>query len=553
MFAINIIKKVYFLNRENKHIVLLHKTEIITSTHTIKKMTTKHLVFSVVLAIVFTTNTKAAPTDSIRFMCEKEKDLLLNFSNGKEIDLFDLFASLNQTNTTEINKLKTSITDHIKELDKTGLDKKNTKQKVQIIYKLTYKKFFKHYTPNSTFNELFESGNYSCIPATTLFALILNHFKINYTIKNNSNHVFIEVKDGADSIPMESTVLQDGVYNYPNEFKREYINILAKNNGLQSEDRQLPIEDAFSKYYYSNGEIDIYQLAGLQYFNAGLSEIEESAYEDALYNFEKSKILHKKNPSIDYLINICVLGMLNNGSNDAAILSKLINACKKNTDNLKPAEYFFDNISKALINSDSNLTKYNAYFNQLKTNVADTAIMAKLYFRYYLYCGHYYEVNGNIAKAVDYVGKSYSLYPTNLDAKKTLLALIDKHLKEIGLRGDGIIGIIENYYSRFPFLKEYNNINDFRIAIYACGIMDNLIRKDIVTASKYLPGFENSFTDIKHNENTMFTIGEVYGDLYRFYLTRNNTEKAKYYLKRGYTFSPNNLVLRNYEQKLIRK
>ncbi len=512
--------------------------------------------YQILLAIlVFTIpgTIKAIPIDSIDFQNEIEKELLINYSNGKEIEPVDLFTSFNLSDLSKIKDYKTVITEHIKEIENKGIENKKTKQKVQVIYKLTHDKYFKQYTQNAYFDEIFETGNYNCVTATSLYALLLNHFKIDYKIKKTPNHVYIEVKDLKKNILMESTFPQDGVFEYSDNLKKEYIDYLEKNKLLKSEDKELSVQEIFSQYFYSAEEINIYQLSSLQYYNLGLAKLNVPEFNEALINFEKCKILDNDNSNIDYLINISLLNILNNGSTDALILSRLIDNSHNNLVNRETTEYYFDKISKELINNNPKLDKYHSFFSQLTASLFDTSDLNNFRFKYYLYCGQYYEINGQLDKAVTSIGQAYSLNPTNLDAKKILLGLIDKHLREIGYRGEGIIKTVEGYFGDYPFLKDYNDLNNFRIAVYSCGIMDNLYRKDVDSALEYLPGFEKSIEGVKHNQNIMMTIGEVYCDLYRIHLINNKIEKANYYLKRGYELSPNNGVLKNCELNLIRR
>lgn len=513
----------------------------------------RYQILLAILVFAVTCTIKAIPIDSIVFQNEIEKELLINYSKGKEIEPVDLFTSFKQSDLSKIKDYKTEITEHIKEIENKGFDKKKTKQKVQIIYKLTHEKYFKQYKKNAYFDEIFETGNYNCVTATSLYALLLKHFKIDYKIKKTPNHVYIEVMDLKKNILMESTFPQDGVFEYSDNFKKEYIVYLEKNKLLKSEDKELPVQEIFSQYFYSAEEIDIYQLSSLQYYNLGLNKLNVHEFNEALINLEKCKILDNNNSNIDYLINICLLNILNIGSTDALILSRLIDNTRNNLVNKETTEYYFDKISKELINNNPKLDKYHDFFTQLTTSLSDTTDLNSFRFKYYLYCGQYYEINGQVDKAVSFIGKAYSLNPTNLVAKRILLALIEKHLKEIGYRGEGIIKTTEDYFSNYPFLKDYNDLNNFRIAVYSCGIMDNLYRKDVDSALEYLSGFEKSIEGINHNQNTWITIGEVYCDLYRIHLVNNNKVKAQYYLKRGYELSPNNGVLKNCEQSLIRR
>jgi hypothetical protein len=511
----------------------------------------KHIFLTTTLIFIIPSIIKATPIDST-FQNRIEKEALINYSNGNKVEPIELFVSFNESDLNKIENSQKEVLKLIEEIEKKEIGKKKLKQKIQIIYKLTHDQYFKQYETNTFFDKIFENGNYNCVTATSLYALILNHFSINYKIKKTPNHVYLEVKDLRKNILMESTFPQDGVFEYSDNFKKYYVDYLEKNKLLRNEDKELSMQQIFSQYFYSAEIINIYQLASLQYYNMGLQKLNSANFNDALNNFEKCKIIDNNNSSIDYLINLSLLAILDNGSTDAHIFLKFVNKSNNSLINQETIEYYFDNISKKIINNNITLDKYDNFFAQLTNSISDTTILNIIRFKYYIYSGHYYEANGQIKNAINVIGKAYSLKPTNLEVKNTLLALLDKNLQSIGYRGQDITTTIEDYYNTYPFLKDYNDFNNFRVAVYACGVMDNLYRKDIDSALKYLPGFENSVKGIYQNQDIMMTIGEVYGDFYRLYLKKGNTKKARYYMNQGYELSPNNIVLKNYEQNLIK-
>ena len=128
-------------------------------------------------------------------------------------------------------------------------------------FRESHKTFFHSYKAYSQFPEIFDSGNYDCLSATSFFSVVLDAFGFEYKIIETNYHIFLIVEADQKQILLESTDMNNG-FVANDRLIKEKIRGYRENKILTSAD----------KYYYQY-EVDLYQqvmpqqLTGLLYFN----------------------------------------------------------------------------------------------------------------------------------------------------------------------------------------------------------------------------------------------------------------------------------------------
>lgn len=128
-------------------------------------------------------------------------------------------------------------------------------------FRETHKTFLKNYKAYSQFPEIFDTGQYDCLSATSFFSLVLDAFGFEYKIIETNYHIFLIVETDLKQILLESTDMNNG-FVADDRLIEEKIRGYRENKMLTSAD----------KYYYQY-DINLYQqvmpqqLTGLLYFN----------------------------------------------------------------------------------------------------------------------------------------------------------------------------------------------------------------------------------------------------------------------------------------------
>lgn len=171
----------------------------------------------------------------------------------------------------------------------------------------THQKFLVKYTNTASFQELFKSGNYNCLTGTALYALMLDHFKVDYRIVETNYHIFILVQTKAGQILLETTDPTHGFVD-KSDLVTERINLYRRN--------ELPTASA-EKTYYRYGfelfnEVNLDQLLGLLYYNLSTVDYNNQMISAAIVHLDKAMELYPS-PRMDEFSKILLLTIHESG------------------------------------------------------------------------------------------------------------------------------------------------------------------------------------------------------------------------------------------------
>jgi hypothetical protein len=133
-------------------------------------------------------------------------------------------------------------------------------------FREAHKTFFKNYKAYSQFPEIFESGNYDCLSATSFFSVVLDAFGFEYKIIETNYHIFMVVEGDQKQLLLESTDEINGIVTNE-EVIKERLARYQENKMYTS---------STGKYYYQY-DLDLYQqvmpqqLTGLLYYNQAVT------------------------------------------------------------------------------------------------------------------------------------------------------------------------------------------------------------------------------------------------------------------------------------------
>jgi len=164
--------------------------------------------------------------------------------------------------------------------------KRESKFLEYVFYK-THHKFLKNYVLYSSLGDLIENSNYDCVAGTALYALILERLDIDYTIKEFDYHVLLIAKTDSKEFLFESTDPIDGFVKNKSEINKriQFYTIPELENGAV---QSIGAKEKLNQQSYSvNNDINIQQLAGLQFYNMAVKSYNETDYIQAIQNLEK--------------------------------------------------------------------------------------------------------------------------------------------------------------------------------------------------------------------------------------------------------------------------
>lgn len=498
-----------------------------------------YLVITAFFSMVLNNTLQAGRVDSTIFSSATEKKLFMSYLDSVQTDALELLLSF-KNSPAESDKIKLEIANITADLRARGIESKSKKKQISLIYKTIHASQLKKYNEKAFFNDIFTSGEYNCVTASALYALIFDKFGINYQIKETPTHVYLIAEPETDRVMIETTLPAKGVTFFDERFKREFVMYLLKNKLISQEefDRK-SIEQLFKENYDKNQTINIYQLAGVQYYNKGIFLFEETKYYEAATNFEKACLLHPQN-SFKFSYTAALANVLNDQvikkNYQGKTLSKYLNLNNKNAEALVYGEEFFNTVSNEWVVNKPNLVKYKEYFAEFSDFLADSIDLDSYNQTYYKMLGYHDFSKGNFAGALRQLGFAYLSNPLNIE--------IQELIENVGIRylftdrkHEAAIDSLEYYFELFPFLTEKQNYQQYYTYCYMRTIQLYFQKGNAKKGDELLLRFEQ----IMNNDKPAFNeemLEAFYTELSSIYVRMQNYSMANEMINRGLVYVP---------------
>jgi hypothetical protein len=126
-----------------------------------------------------------------------------------------------------------------------------------------------------------------------MYALAFEKMHIPYVIKEEPRHIYLIAYPGPDQLILQTTSPTGVSRAISSDFKQRFVTVLVDQKVIGSNEAVGSIDAVFDKYYFEeNAEIDLIQLAGIQYLNEGLIALEEKKHEEAIKDLQKAYYLY---------------------------------------------------------------------------------------------------------------------------------------------------------------------------------------------------------------------------------------------------------------------
>ncbi len=155
------------------------------------------------------------------------------------------------------------LTDFIISLQQKGGN--SEKKFLKSIFKAIHQKYLKTYSQYADLGEVFHSGKYDCLTATTLFSIVLSETHFNYKIIETNYHIFLLVNTAEGQVLLETTDRISGFVEDPTEITSR-IAVYRKNAIANTGEYKMYYQYSFNLFH----EVTPNQLTGLLYFNQAI-------------------------------------------------------------------------------------------------------------------------------------------------------------------------------------------------------------------------------------------------------------------------------------------
>lgn len=501
------------------------------------------------LGLFFLTLNLSAQTDSLdlRFVSNLEKEFFLNsVRDSINIDYIAGLTVIDSSCTLKrIEKYSSRINSVINTLPLEKQKKgKKEKKRIKEIYDIIHETFFKKYTLEAYFTDIFELGHYNCVTASALYAYVFEKINIPYTIKEEPGHVYIIAYPNVYDIYLETTVPGEYGFYIPEEDTiREIVDELVAMKLVSIDELSAKgYSQTYQEYYFDENYLSLKNLIGAQYYNRAVFAIAEEDYEEGYFNLEKAKFFYTTELS-EYLtkevLYLLVVQKEYDNIEDVAFLIKSLDVLEFKKD------YTEDNLKGLLYkiaNNDSNDVEFLDGVLQRFSSIKESRVKNIALEYINLFVSQHYARNNNLDKAIKYANGVLKIDDDNKNARELIVWSVQKKVALLPL-SESSLGKVDEYFKVYPFLEGNVVMNTMKILIYARWAQFNFKKHNITKANDYLKKMEGVY---KVNPNVQVSpemFCEVYLSAGRYYYGKLNLEMSEKLLRKGLVFNPDHIDL----------
>lgn len=158
----------------------------------------------------------------------------------------------------------------------------------RVLFNRTHQEFFRRYSQFASFSETLNKGKYNCLTGTALYALLLNHFEINYTIIETNYHIFLLADTNDGQVLFEATDPINGFVTDAKEIARR-IDHYKKNIPQGA-----PLDG--KRYYTYTSElfqpVGLGELRGLLHYNVSTNAYNNQDFRVAIDHLDRALDLY---------------------------------------------------------------------------------------------------------------------------------------------------------------------------------------------------------------------------------------------------------------------
>ena len=485
--------------------------------------------------------------NELHFNSALEEQALTKFLQQREENYLEVFMSIDPSINQQIyqvaaqeyrNKFSTIYTDKVKS--------KRADKKLKILYDEIHDTFLTQYKERILFNSIFENGQYNCVSASALYGIALEEADIPYIIKERPTHVYVLAYPEDEQIIVESTDPAGGYVKFNPSYKQAYIDRMAKAKLISDAEVKSKSTDLlFDEYFFTDTDINLTQLIGIQYVNDAIYRIDSKDLEGAYLQMEKAWMFYPCQK-----VNTLML----------AFLAELINS--QNYEELKYVDYLkklarykeyeidaevikseFSRIINTYLIENGDDRSLETFYNHFTIDLKDIELKKEVSYLYNYEQGRALYNQAQFKDALKYFEQAYLIKTSNLDINNILVSTLIRTMQNMS--NAEALGVLETYKAKHELLIENNIFKSALVNSYLIEMGNSYDLLDERQGLKYKGLFEHYYDpELTIDRNN---IGRAYSLAGVYYFRKNNKPKAIKTLNEGLNMAPHSHEL------LIRK
>ena len=232
--------------------------------------------------------------NELKFESDFERTMFNTYLNNTDSSHLALFLATNPDMDQELySKYRQQYDAHLRALPMDKIYKKKKDKQIKAMYDEVHNRFFKKYEEINDFSSIFSKGYYNCVSATALYGMIFSQLNIPYIIKEKPTHVYLVAYPGTENVVVESTDPTGGFMTASDKYKEVFVEQLKNAKIISAEEfASKSVMQLFDEYYFSDPDISLIELAGIQYTNHALYALDNTKNRQAYTLLEKAHYLY---------------------------------------------------------------------------------------------------------------------------------------------------------------------------------------------------------------------------------------------------------------------
>ena len=485
--------------------------------------------------------------NELKFDNLKEKDYYLKYLKSKEINDAVHLLFYGKYENSNVDSIIRKIDEHVGIL-RSKMDKLSEKKKMKFLYTYIHNNFFDKYVELALFPDIFTNKEYNCLSASILYGYFLEKLRIPYEARLSNTHVYLVAYPKTLNIILETTNPVSQIGKITDDTKRQYVNQMRSLKLIGSDEfEKLTVDELFSKYYYKEEAVNMYEMVGAHYLNRAAGYLFKFSYSEGYNLILKGHVI---NPSYKTIFSILQTGVailqqdVFKKPEDAEILGILSRFNNYGiTNDMIIAD--FNNLSKTQLIEAKDTTLYINSYNKIINVINDSALKSNISEIYYdAMCRHYYKIS-KIGKSLEFAEKMFILNPNRDENEDILIEVLTNYIDQSDevFNDKDVFDKIQTYVKYKPSIEKKTSFFGLFIVSYWINLADKEYSKGKMDeGDKYLEEFEKIITP-EQAEKLYRLIQDVYVSGSFHYYKKYNNKKAKEYIERGLKILPDNYEL----------
>ena len=310
------------------------------------------------------------PFEDLTFHSEFERQHFERFlENPDEANYFQLFLAVDpQMTVQKAAQYERSFHAILKNFSTERFLKKRNDKKVKKIYEGVHAELLKKYEMQNHFNQIFTNGSYNCVSATALYGLAFNQLDIPYIIKEKPTHVYLMTYPKSEPVLVETTDPSGNFFSLNNRYKTAVVEKLRDAKMISTKEfESKTVDQLFNEFYFSDDDITLKELVGIQYLNDALYHLEEEQTFEGFEQLEKAAFFYPSDKLKLVLATINVQILHEENYQDIRSIDYLIKLTRYQeildlSDNDIVAE--FERMADLVLNQKGDTARYKSYFEK---------------------------------------------------------------------------------------------------------------------------------------------------------------------------------------------